>query len=77
LAVVIGGTSLFGGEGRISGTVVGALIIGVLQTGLVILAVDALWQFIWVGVIIIVAVLINQLEEWLEARQVKREEHVE
>ena len=52
-AVVIGGTSLFGGEGRISGTVVGALIIGVLQTGLVILGVDSLWQFIVVGLIII------------------------
>ncbi|GAB4510992.1 MAG: ABC transporter permease [Anaerolineae bacterium] len=74
-AVVIGGTSLFGGEGKLSGTVVGALIIGVLQTGLVILAVDALWQFIIVGVIIIMAVLVNQLKDNLEAQQVKREEH--
>lgn len=76
-AVVIGGTSLFGGEGKISGTVIGALIIGVLQTGLVILAVDALWQFIIVGVIIIVAVLVNQAQEAIEARQVKREEHAD
>lgn len=76
-AVVIGGTSLFGGEGKISGTVIGALIIGVLQTGLVILAVDALWQFIVVGIIIIIAVLVNQAQEKIEARQVKREEHAD
>ncbi len=65
-AVVIGGTSLFGGEGKISGAVIGALIIGVLQTGLVILNVDAVWQFIVVGIVIIVAVLVNQLQAYLE-----------
>ncbi len=74
-AVVIGGTSLFGGEGRISGTIVGALIIGVLETGLTILAVPSLWKFIVVGVIIIIAVLVNKLQARLEARRVKREEH--
>ncbi len=74
-AVVIGGTSLFGGEGKIMGTVVGALIIGVLETGLTILNVPSLWKFIVVGMIIIIAVLVNQLQEWLEARQVKREAH--
>lgn len=67
-AVVIGGTSLFGGEGKISGTVVGALIIAVLQTGLVILNVDALWQFIVVGCIIIIAVLVNQAQSVLDRR---------
>ena len=65
-AVVIGGTSLFGGEGRISGTVVGALIIATLQSGLVILAIDGLWQFIVVGIIIIVAVLVNKAPQLLE-----------
>ena len=65
-AVVIGGTSLFGGAGTIGGTVVGALIIAVLQTGLVILNVDPLWQFIVVGVVIIIAVLVNQWQEKLE-----------
>lgn len=65
-AVVIGGTSLFGGEGKVSGAVVGALIIGVLQTGLVILNIDPLWQFIVVGVVIIVAVLVNQVQATLE-----------
>lgn len=70
-AVVIGGTSLFGGEGRLRGTVVGALIIAVLQTGLVMLNVDPLWQFIVVGCIIILAVLVNQLQEAIESRQEK------
>jgi ribose transport system permease protein len=65
-AVVIGGTSLFGGEGKISGAVVGALIIAVLSTGLVILNIDPLWQFIVVGVVIIIAVLVNQAQAFLE-----------
>ncbi len=65
-AVVIGGTNLFGGEGKISGAVIGAVIIGVLQTGLVILNIDSIWQFIVVGIVIIVAVLVNQAQEALE-----------
>ncbi|MDZ4767268.1 MAG: ABC transporter permease [Chloroflexota bacterium] len=68
-AVVIGGTSLFGGEGKLSGTVVGSLIIAVLQTGLVILAIDGLWQFIVVGCVIIIAVLVNQAQELIMRRQ--------
>jgi ribose/xylose/arabinose/galactoside ABC-type transport system permease subunit len=68
-AVVIGGTNLFGGEGRISGSVIGALIIAVLQTGLVNLGVDSIWQFIIVGVIIIFAVLVNQFQAYLERQQ--------
>ena len=65
-AVVIGGTNLFGGEGDIMGAVVGSLIIAVLQTGLVILNIDSIWQFIVVGVVIIIAVLANQLQATLE-----------
>jgi ribose transport system permease protein len=68
-AVVIGGTSLFGGAGKISGAVVGALIIGVLQTGLVILNIDSLWQFVVVGIVIIIAVLVNQAQAVLERRK--------
>lgn len=59
-AVVIGGASLFGGEGTIFGTVVGSLIIAVLQNGLVILGVNPFWQFVAVGVVIILAVLVDQ-----------------
>jgi ribose transport system permease protein len=59
-AVVIGGASLFGGAGTIFGTVIGALIISVIQNGLVILAINPFWQFVTVGVVIILAVLVDQ-----------------
>ena len=49
-AVIIGGVSLFGGAGTVMGTVIGSLIIAVLTTGLVMLNVQAFWQFIVVGV---------------------------
>ena len=49
-AVIIGGVSLFGGAGSVMGTVIGSLIIAVLTTGLVMLNVQAFWQFIVVGV---------------------------
>ncbi|QBD78758.1 ribose ABC transporter [Ktedonosporobacter rubrisoli] len=61
-AVVIGGASLFGGEGTIMGTVIGTLIIAVLQNGLVILGINAYWQFIATGLVIILAVLVDQLK---------------
>ncbi len=67
-AVVIGGVSLFGGVGRISGTVVGALIIAVLQVGLVMLNVEPFWQWIVVGIIVIVAVLIDQSRDLIVGR---------
>lgn len=59
-AIVIGGASLFGGEGKILGTVVGALIISVLQNGLIIEGVDPFWQYAAVGAVIILAVLMDQ-----------------
>jgi ribose/xylose/arabinose/galactoside ABC-type transport system permease subunit len=59
-AVVIGGASLFGGAGTIAGTVIGALIIAVIQNGLVILAINPFWQFVAVGIVIILAVLVDQ-----------------
>lgn len=55
-SVVIGGTSLFGGIGSIAGTAVGALLIGVLINGLVMLNVQTFWQQIVIGVIIVLAV---------------------
>ncbi len=59
-AVVIGGASLFGGAGTIIGTVIGALIIAIIQNGLVILAINPFWQFVAVGIVIILAVLVDQ-----------------
>jgi fructose transport system permease protein len=59
-AVVIGGTSLFGGRGLVVGTLFGALIVGVLRNGLTLSGVDVLWQDFAVGVLILAAVAIDQ-----------------
>lgn len=61
-AVIIGGTSLFGGRGTITGTVVGTSIPVVLLSGLVILRVDPFWQNIVIGAMLIVAVAFDQLQ---------------
>lgn len=61
-AAIIGGTSLFGGKGSILGTMVGALIMGVLQNGLNLLAVPSFWQQVAIGVVLILAVYIDQLQ---------------
>lgn len=59
-AVVIGGTSLYGGRGSIAGTAVGALIVAVLETGLIIARANSAWQTIVVGIILIGAVLVDR-----------------
>jgi ribose transport system permease protein len=64
-AVVIGGASLFGGSGTITGTVIGALIIAVIQYGLVFVNVEPFWQFVAVGVVIIISVLVDQTQKQL------------
>jgi ribose transport system permease protein len=60
-AAVIGGTSLFGGRGRISGTIVGALIPAVLQNGFVIVGVQPFWQAVAIGCVLLLAVYLDQL----------------
>jgi inositol transport system permease protein len=55
-SVVIGGTSLFGGQGSVVGTVVGTLLIGVLQNGLVLMNVSSYIQQIIIGLIVVLAV---------------------
>lgn len=59
-AVVIGGASLSGGKGSIAGTVVGALIIGVLNNGLVLLNVSPFWQQVIKGLVILLAVIMDR-----------------
>jgi fructose transport system permease protein len=59
-AVVIGGTSLFGGRGSIIGTLIGALIVGVFRSAVSLAGLDVLWQEFAVGVLIIVAVALDQ-----------------
>jgi len=60
-AVVIGGTSLFGGKGTMVGTLIGVFLIGFLNNGLNLLKVNAFWQGTAVGVVIILSVLIERL----------------
>ena len=59
-AVVIGGTSLSGGKGTILGTVIGALIIGVLNNGLVLMNVSPFWQQVVKGMVILLAIIIDK-----------------
>jgi fructose transport system permease protein len=61
-AVVIGGTSLFGGRGSIVGSVLGAMIVGVFTTGLSLAGVDDYWQMFAAGSLVIIAVALDQ---WL------------
>lgn len=71
-AVVIGGASLFGGSGTIWGTVAGALVIAVIDYGLVFVDVEPFWQFIAVGAVIIVSVLVDQAQRrFMGGRQVE------
>ena len=60
-AVIIGGASFFGGTGTVQGTLVGALIMGVLRNGLNLLNVSAYWQTIIIGVVIVAAVWVDVL----------------
>ncbi|MGB4779841.1 ABC transporter permease [Microbacterium sp.] len=60
-AVVIGGASLAGGVGRITGTLIGALVLAVIRNGLNLLNVNAFWQEIVIGAVIAIAVLIDVL----------------
>lgn len=59
-AVILGGTSLFGGRGSIAGTLIGSLIIGVLNNGLVLIGVSSSWQIAVKGFIIILAVALSK-----------------
>lgn len=60
-AVVIGGTSLFGGRGGVLGTLVGALIVGVFRNGLQLIGVEAIYQTLITGILVILAVAVDQL----------------
>ncbi|MGO1539113.1 MAG: ABC transporter permease [Leucobacter sp.] len=60
--VVIGGAALTGGRGNIRGTLLGAFVIGFLADGLVIIGVSAYWQTVFIGAVIVVAVLLNSVQ---------------
>ena len=61
-AAVLGGTSLSGGRGTIGGTIIGAFVIGVLGDGLVMMGVSEFWQMVIKGLVIIAAVVLDQLQ---------------
>ena len=61
-AVVLGGTSLMGGRGTIVGTLIGAFVIGVLADGLVLLGVSEFWQMVIKGLVIVLAVILDQFQ---------------
>jgi fructose transport system permease protein len=65
-AVVLGGTSLFGGRGSVLGTLIGALIVGVFRNGLQLAGVEVVWQGFAIGLLVLVAV---SLDQWI--RKVK------
>jgi fructose transport system permease protein len=60
-AVVLGGTSLFGGRGMLFGSLVGAVVVGVLRNGLTLMGVSSVYQVLITGILVIVAVTVDQL----------------
>jgi ribose transport system permease protein len=62
-AVVIGGTSLSGGEGKIFGTLIGALLIAVIENGMNMMGIDQFTQMIVLGIVILLAVLLDSLKK--------------
>ena len=62
-AVVLGGTSMAGGVGKIGGTVIGALIIGILNNGLNLLNINSFWQLVVKGIVILIAVYADFLKK--------------
>ena len=67
-AVVLGGTSLMGGRGSIGGTIIGAFVIGVLADGLILLGVSEFWQIVIKGVVIVAAVILDQMQQTYSRR---------
>lgn len=62
-AVVLGGTSLFGGRGNVMGTLLGALIVGVFRNGLTLMGVKSIYQWLITGILVILAVAVDQLSQ--------------
>ena len=62
-AVVLGGTSLMGGRGSVASTIIGAFVIGVLADGLILLGVSQFWQIVVKGLVIVAAVILDQLQQ--------------
>jgi erythritol transport system permease protein len=72
-AAVLGGTSMSGGRGTIGGTIVGAFVIGILSDGLVMMGVSSFWQMVIKGLVIIIAVVVDQAQRRLQQRVALRQ----
>ena len=77
-ATIIGGTSLFGGRGTIYGSLAGAILLTMLNNALVIAGVEFFWQLVAIGVIVVIAVTVNNIREnrivWLDSIRVRRKQ---
>ena len=71
-AAVVGGASLSGGKGSALGALLGALIIQMIDSGIVILGIDQNYSKIITGAVVIVAVLLDQLNNWLAGRRLTK-----
>ena len=67
-AAVLGGVSLAGGRGGIGGAIIGAFVIGVLEDGLIMLGVSSFWQIVIKGIVIITAVVVDQLQAEMQRK---------
>ncbi len=77
-ATIIGGTSLFGGRGTIYGSLAGAILLTMLNNALVIAGVEFFWQLVAIGVIVVIAVTVNNVREnrivWLDTLRARRKQ---
>ena len=67
-AAVLGGTSMAGGVGTVGGTIIGAFIIGVINDGMTMCGVSEFWQKVIKGIVVIVAVIVDQFQRNLQAK---------
>jgi fructose transport system permease protein len=67
-AVVLGGTSLFGGRGSVIGTLIGALIVGIVRNGLQLMGVRSIYQVLITGILVILAVAVDQIARRRQAK---------
>lgn len=71
-ACVLGGVSMSGGVGRISGTVFGAIVIGVISNGLNLMGVSSFWQLVVKGIIILAAIILDSRKDMISAKFKKK-----
>lgn len=62
-AVVLGGTSMTGGSGRLGGTIIGALLIGIISNGMNLLGIDSSWQYVVKGIVLLLAVYLDFIKK--------------